>query len=103
MADLQMKLLRKKIQKKNEKIRERNRNRREREAKILASGTQKEDDNLVNAEEGKDHDNETTNPEEGLDVANGEIGEAPRPPATKKREKRKLAAKTEKSAKGKSE
>ncbi|XP_075440701.1 ATP-dependent RNA helicase DDX18 [Ascaphus truei] len=88
MAELQMKLLRRKIQKKNEKIRRRNRERREREGKAVVLTDPEEEAAVVEPKVQE----EVKNAEEQSVTANGEIVGGNKPPASKKK-KRKVVGK----------
>ncbi|XP_075037309.1 ATP-dependent RNA helicase DDX18 [Mixophyes fleayi] len=87
MADLQMKLLRRKLQKRNEKIRQRNQQRAE--DKIAAVDSAEDEEQV-------EQNIEDPTPEINLDSANGHVEENPQPPSsTKKKKKRKIVSQTE--------
>ncbi|XP_041431510.1 uncharacterized protein LOC414715 isoform X2 [Xenopus laevis] len=92
MADLQMKLLRRKIQKKNEKIRNRNRERREKEAILLTSKSEEEAEGIAEEQEAG---NEADKTEEMQQPLAPDVEETPQTPPAKKKKKRKNVAKAE--------
>ncbi|XP_053553986.1 ATP-dependent RNA helicase DDX18 [Bombina bombina] len=107
MADLQMKLLRKKIQKRNETIKKRNQKKRELQSKIAASNAEEEigiaeTEDLVNQNEKVNNQTEThatDNVEISSNVKHptkdAETDGPARPPKAKKKKKRKIVADAE--------
>ncbi|KAM4626631.1 ATP-dependent RNA helicase DDX18 [Discoglossus pictus] len=98
MADLQMKLLRRKIQKKNEKIRQRNQIRRDRLGKIAATDTGEEAEDCE-IEEVEEQSGEVNNTGECQETVNGESSKEETSPAEKETERIAKPAKKKKKRK----